>query len=85
MRAGSARLALILGGLADDESVGPPARRVLAEAAEAQPGYVDVRAALIRREFADGLVSSAKLRLEHWERSQPGHPEIERLHGEVAA
>lgn len=84
LRPGSARLALVLARVADGED-GPSARRVLAEVATAKPGYVDVRAALIRREFADGLTASARLRLAQWEASGVGHPVIEQLEREMAA
>ena len=79
------RFALILGDLEDDPAVGPPASAALGEALRAHPHYPDVRAALIRREFADGQTAAARRRLQRWLDDQPEHPLALQLQQELAA
>ena len=81
----SAALAMILGQLRDDPRDGPPAAVVLDDAHQAHPDYPDLRAALIRREFADGHTDQAHIRLRQWLSDEPEHPIAHRVHGELAA
>jgi lipopolysaccharide biosynthesis regulator YciM len=81
----SAPLALALAAAGDDPAVGPPAVEVLRRAHEANPNYPDVRAALIRSEFASGQREAARQRLAQWEQQQPGQPLAAALRREMAA
>lgn len=58
---------------------------LLKATAEAHPTYRDVRAALIRREFAMGYFEPARARLAQWEKKEPTHPVVESLRLELAA
>lgn len=80
-----ASLALVLASCDDDARLGPPARQALARVARQHPGYPDVRAAMIRRAFADGRVDSARRRLSAWLRRDPGSPLANQLQQELAA
>jgi tetratricopeptide (TPR) repeat protein len=81
----NASMALALSRIEDDAMVGPPAATVLAEAVNAHPKYPDLRAALIRREFADGRADVARRRLEQWLRREPNQAMAQRLREELAA
>jgi tetratricopeptide (TPR) repeat protein len=81
----AARLAIILSQVADDAAVGPPASTVLKEAVSAHPKYPDLRAALIRREFAQGRIEVARRRLRQWLTREPNQPMAIRLQDELAA
>lgn len=80
-----ASLALVLARIKDDAMVGPPAAAVLAEAVNAHPKYPDLRAALIRRDFAEGRADVARRRLQQWLRREPNHAVARRLKEELAA
>lgn len=80
-----ARFALVLAEIDDDAAVGPPAAVALGEALRINPNYPDVRAALIRREFADGQTTAARRRLRVWLNDQPEHPMALKLKQELAA
>jgi hypothetical protein len=80
-----APLALVLSQIEDDAALGPPAVQVLAGVAAANPGWPDVRAALIRRELADGLAQRARHRLEQWLRDEPASTMARQLQKEIAA
>lgn len=81
----SAPLALALAAAGDDAAVGPPAVEALRRAHEANPTYPDVRAALIRSEFASGQREAARQRLAQWEEQQPGQSLAAELRREMAA
>lgn len=81
----SAALALVVAQLADDETLGPTAQRVLTGAIAANPRYPDLRAALIRRQQREGRTQDARLFLEDWLASQPGHPLALQIKREIAA
>ncbi len=81
----SAELALVLGQVRDDEVLGPPATAVLAAVSSAFPHYPDVKAALIRREYVEGQVQQANLRLRDWLRTEPQNPIAAQLAQELAA
>lgn len=81
----SAALALLLAKVADNPAVGPPAREVLARAAEANPTYPDLRAAFIRRTARDGRRDEATTLLNEWATHQPDHPMVGQLMTELAA
>ena len=80
----SAQLAMILGGISDDPAVGPAAATVLAAAVEAHPDHADLRAALIRREMADGRVDVARQRLSQWKQQRPDD-DLDQIQRELAA
>lgn len=87
----NATLALLLNRAA--EALEQPARDTdsqealesLRTAAQRHPGYPDVRAALIRREFVSGDRDAAQQRLLDWLKQQPDHPIATELHREQAA
>ncbi len=79
------RFALILANIEDDAAVGPPASVALHDALRAFPHYPDLRAALIRREFAEGQTTAAQRRLQNWLHDQPDHPLALQLQQELAA
>jgi tetratricopeptide (TPR) repeat protein len=81
----SAPLALALAAAGDDAAIGPPAVEALRRAHEANPNYPDVRAALIRSEFASGQRDAARKRLAQWEQQQPGQALTAELRREMAA
>ena len=80
-----AQLALLLGKLPDDTASWPPAHEVLSRAADANPEYPDLQAALIRRQNADGHGEAARARLHHWLGREPQNPIARRLERELAA
>lgn len=61
------------------------ALKALHAAAERHPDYPDVRAALIRREFAAGDRQAARQRLNDWLKQQPDSPLAAELRREQAA
>ncbi|MEX2213925.1 MAG: tetratricopeptide repeat protein [Phycisphaeraceae bacterium] len=81
----SAPLALTLARFADDADFGPSTMTVLNEAVRAHPKYPDLRAALIRRDFAQGRVEAARDRLTAWLRREPNQPLALGLEKELAA
>jgi hypothetical protein len=81
----SATLALLLANVADNPAIGPPARELLARAAEANPTYPDLRAACIRRTARDGRRDEAATLLNEWATLQPDHPMVGTLRTELAA
>lgn len=81
----AASLAMVLSRVADDLAVGPPATQVLEAVIAEHPTYPDVRAALIRREHAEGHVERARMRLSEWLEQQPAHPIAAQLSKELAA
>ncbi len=81
----SAQLALVLANIEDDERIGPAAADVLARVADAHPSYPDVRAALIRRQNAQGHNDAARLRLAQWLADEPEHPIAQAVQREIAA
>ncbi|WP_428388380.1 tetratricopeptide repeat protein [Mucisphaera sp.] len=64
-------LALVLSELEDSAASEEPTRIVLTRAVRAQPGYRDVRAALIRRRADDGRRGSARRMLQRWLEREP--------------
>ena len=80
-----ATLAIVLGKISDEPSVGPPARKVLLRVARRHPDYPDVRVAAIRRTHADGKTTSARRRLAAWLRREPTSPLALELSQEMAA
>ena len=81
----SAPLALVLSRFDDDADYGPPTITVLNEAVRMHPKYPDLRAALIRREFAQGQADSARQRLAAWLQREPNQTLALRLEEEMAA
>lgn len=81
----AAQLAIVLSRVKDEPAVGPPASSVLQGAINAHPKYPDLRAALIRREFAEGRIDVAKRRLQQWLQREPNQPLAIRLQHELAA
>lgn len=80
-----ASLALVLSHISDDLQIGPPASLILAEAVNVHPQYPDLQAALIRREMTHGHVDTARMRLQHWMKTEPAHPLALQLAQELAA
>ncbi len=80
-----AALALVLAACEDEPTLGPPARQALARVSRRHPGYPDVRAAMIRRAFAEGRTGAARRRLAAWLRRDPDSPLAHRLREEIAA
>ncbi len=80
-----APLAMVLAKVPDDPYVGEPAREVLARISIKRPTWPDVKAALIRREAADGDAGRARMRIEHWLSSEPDSPIALDLAQELAA
>ncbi|MBI1338151.1 MAG: hypothetical protein GC164_14500 [Phycisphaera sp.] len=81
----NAQLALVLAKIEDDAMIGPNASDVLDRVAERYPGYPDVRAALIRRQFHEGRTDEAGHNLTLWLEAQPDHPMALKLQREIAA
>lgn len=81
----AAQLAIVLSRVDDDLAVGPPASSILQGAVNAHPKYPDLRAALIRREFAEGRIDVARRRLHQWLQREPNQPLAIRLQTELAA
>ncbi len=81
----SAALALLLAEVGEDPAVGPPVVTVLERAAQANPTYPDLRAALIRNEFARGRSAHALARLRDWLERDPGNATAQSLQRELAA
>lgn len=81
----AAHFAIILSRVADDPAIGPPASSVLKDAVNAHPKYPDLRAALIRREFAEGRLDIARRRLTQWLQREPNQALAIRLQHEIAA
>ena len=81
----AAQLAMVLSRVKDDPAIGPPASTILQGVVKAHPRYPDVRAALIRREFAEGRVEVARRRLNQWLQREPNQPTAIRLQTELAA
>jgi len=81
----NATLALLVARIDDDEHVGPAASAVLTRVLRQHPRYPDVRAALIRRQFADGNTEQARRRLRQWLSDEPAQPVARRLSKELAA
>ena len=81
----NASLAMILSSIEDDETIGPPASTVLLGAVNRFPRYPDLRAALIRREFAEGRTDIAKRRLAQWLTREPNQALATELEQELAA
>jgi hypothetical protein len=79
------KLALVLAEIADNPTVGPPARDVLARVVDAHPDYPDVRRALIRRHAGDGQRQSARELLAQWLNREPDSPIALALDKELAA
>jgi len=61
------------------------AREVLHRTLEVHPDYRDVRAALIRRQHADGEADAARRQLHQWTEQEPDHPIVTQLRQELAA
>ncbi len=80
-----APLAIVLAKIEDDPTVGPAALEVLDRTAQRHPGYRDVLAALIRRQFARGDRNAARERLRRWQEQEPHHPVVQSLANELAA
>ena len=81
----SAALALLLSRISDDETVGPEVLEALSQSATAHPTYPDLRAALIRRQYADGQVEAAHIHLTKWLQEQPAQKLALQLRRELAA
>jgi tetratricopeptide (TPR) repeat protein len=80
-----APLALVLSKVPDDPALGEPARDVLARVSSKRPTWPDIKAALIRREAADGDAGRARMRIEHWLNTEPDSPIAHDLAQELAA
>jgi len=80
-----APLALVLSKVPDDPALGEPAREVLARVSSKRPTWPDIKAALIRREAADGDAGRARMRIEHWLSTEPDSPIAHDLAQELAA
>lgn len=80
-----APLALVISQLADQPQDQPKAIDVLSRTHEAHPTYRDVRAALIRRQFAQGQADVARQQLENWRQQEPDHQLVKQLQQELAA
>jgi len=80
-----APFALLLGEIDDDQRLGPPARKALQRVLHHHPDYPDVRAAMIRRYMRDGETAEARKLLAQWSETDPDHPILTRLRGELAA
>jgi len=78
-----AALALVLSKLPDDANVGAPAAHLLRQVAERHPAYLDVRAALIRREHGDGNWDDARRRLADWLAADPANRLARQLQHEL--
>jgi hypothetical protein len=81
----AAPLALALADVSDDQAIGPPAGEVLRRVSEKHPNYLDVRRALIRREYRDGHRAAARMRLQQWLDADPQSPLAGELAREIAA
>lgn len=80
----NAALALVLDRCSGDPAAAAQAGEVLARVTERLP-YPDLRAALIRREFATGQRESARDRLRLWLERDPACPMAQRTQRELAA
>lgn len=81
----SAPLAMVLNQASDAPELAPAAVKTLDDVATRFPHYPDVRAALIRREFASGKRTSAQRRLAAWLDEEPASPMAQSLQRELAA
>ncbi len=81
----NASLAMVLAKVPDDPGVGEPARAVLERVSQKHERYPDVRAALIRRDAADGHAERARMRIENWLAKEPDSPIAKDLAQELAA
>jgi tetratricopeptide (TPR) repeat protein len=81
----SAALAMVLDRVSDAPELAPLAVRTLDAVAARHPSYPDIRAALIRREFASGRREAAHRRLARWLDDEPGSPLALDLKRELAA
>jgi hypothetical protein len=87
----SAALALVLAQVGDDAAghsepaAAPSALAVLERVAQAHPDYRDIKAALIRRAFAEGHNDQAHQRLTDWLHHDPLDPTARQLQQDLAA
>lgn len=81
----SAPLAMVLNQVSDEPELAPTAAKTLGDVATRFPNYPDVRAALIRREFASGKRTSAQQRLATWLNEEPASALAQSLQQELAA
>ncbi len=81
----SASLAMVLHRSSDDPAAAAQATQTLDRVVARFPTYPDVRAALIRREFADGKKTAAQQRLREWLDREPESAVARQVQQELAA